>query len=321
MNLTVDVVIPTYYPGERLLRILEMLKAQTVQPRCVRIFNTEQAGLTSLLNAKGLSEAELLAHFPFLTLEHLAAEEFDHGGTRNRGFLACGGADYVLTMTQDALPGDETLIEQLLAALRQDGDGIIAVSYARQVPNENASLEEKLSRGFNYPETSRVKSLADLPELGVKTYFCSNVCALYRMEIWHLLGGFPQRAIFNEDTIYAAKALQSGYRTAYAARAWVYHSHSYTASQQFHRNFDLGVSQAQNPEVYGNVRSESEGIRYVKAVIEQMSRERQAHCIPGFLWRSAFRLAGYRLGKAYQRLPRALVIRCSSNRNYWDESR
>lgn len=105
-------------------------------------------------------------------------------------------------------------------------------------------------RGYNYPPASRVKSLEDLPELGIKTYFCSNVCCAYRREIYEALGGFIKHAIFNEDMLFAAKAIQAGYRIAYAAEARVIHSHNYTCGQYFHRNFDLGVSQADHPEVF-----------------------------------------------------------------------
>ena len=52
---------------------------------------------------------------------------------------------------------------------------------------------------------------------------------------------------------------------AYVAEAKVIHSHNYTGRQQFHRNFDLAVSQAQHPEVFEGVPSEGEGIRMVKS--------------------------------------------------------
>ena len=45
-----------------------------------------------------------------------------------------------------------------------------------------------------------------------------------------------------------------------ARDAQVVHSHNYCALQQFHRNFDLAVSQTMHPEVFGGIRSESEGI-------------------------------------------------------------
>ena len=38
---------------------------------------------------------------------------------------------------------------------------------------------EAYTRGFNYPRESDIKDYGDLPELGLKTFFCSNVCAMY----------------------------------------------------------------------------------------------------------------------------------------------
>ena len=80
-----------------------------------------------------------------------------------------------------------------------------------------------------------------------------------RREIYEELGGFVRHTIFNEDMIYAAKAVEAGYSVAYAADAQVVHSHNYTNGQQFHRNFDLGVSQAEHPEIFAAYPSESEG--------------------------------------------------------------
>ena len=355
MDPIVDVVIPTFRPDERLLQILESLERQTVRPRRVRVINTQRSGLEDLLSAQGMTEDALTEKHPLLELTHIRKEEFDHGGTRNLGFRRCGDAEYVLTMTQDALPAGDDLIAQLLGAFHDETDppaadpvrgserispagaaavppgqapkegagerdagGTIAVTYARQLPNKDAPVEERLSRGFNYPAQSRIKREADRAELGIKVYYCSNVCAMYRMDIWKSLGGFPDRAIFNEDMIYACRALRAGYCTCYAAEAKVYHSHRYTASQQFHRNFDLGVSQAQNPEVFGGLSSEGEGVSYVKAVVRQMFAEHAALQVPGFLVRCAARLAGYRLGRAYERLPKSWTVRFSSNRGYWN---
>ena len=39
--------------------------------------------------------------------------------------------------------------------------------------------------------------------------------------------------------IFAGKLIQKGYAIAYVADAKVVHSHNYTNSQQFHRNFDM----------------------------------------------------------------------------------
>lgn len=49
--------------------------------------------------------------------------------------------------------------------------------------------------------------------------------------------------------ILAGRMVQAGYKVAYAAEARVIHSHNYSGLQQFHRNFDLAVSQADNPNL------------------------------------------------------------------------
>jgi len=55
--------------------------------------------------------------------------------------------------------------------------------------------------------------------------------------------------------IYAAAAVKAGYAIRYEAQAQVIHSHQYTNWQQLRRNFDLGVSQADHPEVFAGVSS------------------------------------------------------------------
>ncbi len=64
--------------------------------------------------------------------------------------------------------------------------------------------------------------------------------------------------------IYAGTMAKQGYGIAYAADACVIHSHNYSCRQQFHRNFDLGVSQADHPEIFEGVPAEGEGLRLVK---------------------------------------------------------
>ena len=189
---------------------------------------------------------------------------------------------------------------------------------------------EQYTRQFNYPEKSRVKWLADLPELGIKTYFCSNVCAMYRRELYLQLGGFVQKAIFNEDMIFAGELIQKGYGVAYAAEAKVVHSHNYSAIQQFHRNFDLAVSQADHPEVFAGIRSEGEGIRLVKKTAESegirmvkqtaafLCHSKKGYLLPKLIWQSGWKYLGYLLGKRYQKLPKWVIPRCTMNPKYWE---
>ena len=180
---------------------------------------------------------------------------------------------------------------------------------------------EAYTRIFNYPKESRIKSKEDLPKLGIKTFFCSNVCAAYRKSEYNALGGFPLHTIFNEDMIFAGKALlQDDYAVAYAAGARVIHSHNYNCRQQFKRNFDLAVSQADHPELFGCVRSESEGIRLVKSTAHFLIRRGKPWLVPGLVVKSGFKFLGYRAGKCYRLLPKWLILKLTMNREYWKKA-
>ena len=211
---------------------------------------------------------------------------------------------------------DMDMIEKLVAALTQSEN--IAAAYARQLPLPNCREIEKYTRSFNYPETSSVKSLADVDRLGIKTFFCSNVCAAYNREIYENMGGFVKKAIFNEDMIYAGHAVNAGYCIAYVADAQVCHSHNYTCMQQFRRNFDLGVSQAEHPEIFAEVPSEGEGIKLVKKTINYLIQKRKIWLIPGVILQSGCKYAGYLSGKNYRKLPRKMILWCTMNREYWN---
>lgn len=305
---TVDVIIPVYKPDRGFLTLLEKLQTQTAPVHQIIIMNTEQKYFDELVSGNALAQE----HHNMI-VEHLLKQEFDHGRTRNQG-VRRSNAEVFLMMTQDAVPADDFLVERLLTQLDREK---VAVAYARQLPGRDSGEVERYVRQFNYPEQSCVKTKEDLSELGIKTFFCSNVCAAYDRKTFDALGGFVNRAIFNEDMIFAAKAVEAGYGIAYAAEAKVYHSHDYTNRQQFHRNFDLGVSQAEHPEVFAKYPSESEGIRLVKSMVAHLQKKGMKNKIPHVIIQSGFKYAGYLCGKHYRKMPRRLVTALSSNKEYW----
>lgn len=305
--MTIDVIIPLYKPGRELFSLLDALERQTVSVNNIILMNTERQYLTELI-----SEEELVKSYPKVRIFHLSKEEFDHGATRRAG-VEHSEAEVFVMMTQDAIPADEHLLEQLTSHLREN----VACAYARQLPREDCSVEECFTRSFNYPEQSRIKSEEDLQELGIKTFFCSDVCAAYRREIYDVLGGFVKRAIFNEDMIYAATVIRSGYAIAYEAGAEVFHSHNYTNGQQFHRNFDLGVSQAEHPDIFASVASEAEGKKLVFTTTKYLWKKHMPGRIFYFYIQCACKYAGYFLGKHYRNLPKKWILAMTSNREYW----
>ncbi|MCM1537129.1 MAG: glycosyltransferase family 2 protein [bacterium] len=311
---TVDVIIPTYRPTRRLFGILKRLYAQTDPIQRIILINTEETYFEQLIYGTSLEHAyDLDSLFQNVELRHISKEEFDHGGTRRLG-VELSDADYFVCMTDDAVPADTHLIGELVGGLMQEG---VAVCYARQLARKNSSETERYIRQFNYPEQACVKWETDRERLGIKTYFCSNVCAAYRRDVYEELGGFTEHTIFNEDMIYAAAAAKHGYGIAYQPSARVYHSHHYTGGQQFHRNFDLGVSQAMHPEVFAGLRSEGEGVRMIKKTAVHLCKTGKAWQLPGLIAESACKYAGYQLGRHYAALPEKLVCACTGNREFW----
>lgn len=299
----VDVLIPVYRPDGKLTELLKRLKMQNYPIHRVILMNTEEKHFP----------AELTGIWDRVEVYHLAKEEFDHGGTRDRG-VRMSTADLVVCMTQDAMPADETLIEELVKPF---GDPEVWAAYARQLPNEECREVEKYTRSFNYPEQSMVKTKEDLERLGIKTFFCSNVCAAWRREKYLELGGFVKHTIFNEDMILAGTMIKQGGKIAYCAKAKVIHSHNYSAFQQFHRNFDLAVSQTMYPEVFGGIRSESEGIKLVKKSLSYCIKIGKPWLMIQVVTQSAGKLLGYKMGQRYRSLPMWLILRCTMSPSFW----
>ncbi len=303
-----DIIIPVYKPDGKFLTLIEKLGKQSVLPNRIIIMNTEQKYYDRLIYGTSFQKEHR-----DMVVKHLSRREFDHGRTRNRG-VQYSDTDFFIMMTQDAVPADEYLVERLLEQL---GNENVAVAYARQLADGDSSEIEKYTRNFNYPEQSKIKTKADLETLGIKTFFCSNVCAAYNRKIFDELGGFVKHTIFNEDMIYAARAVEAGYGIAYTAEARVVHSHDYSNRKQFQRNFDLGVSQAQHPEVFAAYPSESEGIRLVRQLIRHLRESGHRSQIPHVMMQSGARYIGYQLGRHYRALPDKMVVRMSNNKEYW----
>lgn len=303
-QLVVDAIIPVYCPGKEFYELLKRLSRQSYPLHKIILMNTGEAPWKEEVEKK----------YPICEVHLLTKEQFDHGGTRHQGALL-SDADYMLFLTQDALPADELLVENLLKAFSWDDK--IKAAYGRQLPNQGCREIEKYTRSFNYPEKSRIKSKEDLKTLGIKTFFCSNVCAMYEKAAYEKQGGFIRHTIFNEDMIYAGGLIQSDHKIAYVAEAKVIHSHNYGPVEQFHRNFDLAVSQTDHPEIFGGIRSEKEGVRLVINTAKHLLKVRKPWLLLPLVTTSAGKLLGYKFGHNYRRLSDKFILKCTMNPSYW----
>ena len=306
-----DVCIPVYKPDEKLDALLKGMLSQVQRPRHILLMITDDGSdvIESMAEGfRGLDE-RIKTHI-------IKKSEYDHAGTRNIAVSMCEeGAECFLLMTQDAVPSDNHLTERLIECF---ADKKVAVAYARQLAGKHAAVPEKCARRFNYPAKSQKKGMEDLQSLGIKTFFCSNVCAMYRKSIFEKLGGFEAPAIFNEDMVYASLAVRNGYYIYYAANARVIHAHRYSLKMQFIRSFDNGASHAMRLKAFEGAKASSEGSKYVKETIKVLRRVGQTNKIPYFILQSAFRYLGFALGKNFKILPKSVRKLFSLNKTFWD---
>ncbi|MFX4263650.1 glycosyltransferase family 2 protein [Pelotomaculum propionicicum] len=242
-------------------------------------------------------------------------KNFDHGGTRNLAVRESTG-DVVIFMTQDALPFDSFFVENLVAPLK---DKSIAASFGRQIPRPEASPPEKFARLFNYPVKAVIKSKEDLPSLGIKTYFFSNVCSAVKRSQFEEVGGFPEHTIMNEDMLLAAKFILKGYKVAYTPAAVVWHSHNYSSLQHFNRYFDIGVFFSMNRYFFNGINNEGEGIRFLKGQLNYLLKKGQYCWIPNVIAVTVAKYAGYRLGLMEKSIPLYFKKIFSMNRVFWND--
>ena len=306
----VDIIIPTYKPDDRFLESLRRLSKQSVKPNNIYIINTDRAIWDGLDMDNKIKNLSLDVG---IDISHIDKKDFDHGASRNLG-VSKSKAKYFVCMTQDALPKDKVLIEELISPMSDE----IKLSYARQEAYKEASEIEKFTRSYNYPQVSAVKSEADKDIYGIKLYFCSNVCAAYERETFEKLGRFKEGLILNEDMIYAACVLKSGKKLMYSAAAVVYHSHDYSARQQFERNFDIAVSQLMYKEYFEGLKSESEGIKLVKKTALHLIKKGKLLSVFKLVYISGAKYLGYKKGKNYPKLTKEQRIKCSMNKSYWE---
>jgi rhamnosyltransferase len=302
MMLDIAVLIPTLNGERDLQQVLPML-VNAVDPSQVWIIDSASRDKTvELCNQYRVN---------FYPIER---RKFNHGGTRNLG-RSLVEADILVYMTQDAVPATPDFLEQLTKPF---ADAEVALTYGRQLPRVGAGPLEAFPRLFNYPDTNVVKSKADIPRLGIKTFFCSDSFCAYRTSAWDAVGGFPKRTLTWEDQHIAARLIAKGYKVAYAADAQVYHSHSYTLKEEFQRYFDTGSFLKRESwmcEMVGN--AEGEGIRLLKEQVMYLMNTQNMHLIPYSLIATAVKYVGYRIGMLESSLPLHLKRAFSQQKYFW----
>ena len=276
-------VIPILNPSSDFFEtILDRISAQSIKNKIV------------LINSGDRISAKLDCD-----VRDIKKEEFNHANTRN--IAKQYEADFYLFMTQDASPFDDKLIEKLLEPFRDEN---VMVSYAKQIPYNNAHITEVFARGKNYPENSIIKSKKDIKDMGIKTFFSSDSCAMYRGDYFNKMGGFKKDLNGSEDMEFAARAILDNKKVAYCAEAKVYHSHIYNMKKIYDRYFLIGVFFKENSWIEESLsdtyKTESTGR---KQVLEEMIYilKNQPSAIFKSITYNIIKYLAYKVGKYHSR--------------------
>ena len=279
-------IIPTLNAGTQFRTLLEQIAAQSLPTRKLIVDSESTDDTVKLAEKFGV---EVLT---------IPRKTFNHGATRQfalETLLEHAPIDVIIFLTQDVLLHDAESLKTLVKIFSADKS--VGLSYGRQLPHVNATAEAKFLRAFNYPATSQLRSFDDRKIFGLKTAFASNSFAAYRISALKAVGGFPSHVPLSEDMFVAAKMLLDGWKIFYAAEAQVYHSHNYTAAQEFRRYVDIGKFHAQEPwirETFGS--AEGAGKKFVLMKLAALAKKNPVDCF-GAIFRDAAKFFGYRLGR------------------------
>ncbi len=298
---SVGIIIPTRNNEQTLKQCLEGLKKQVTAHKILVIDSSSADRTVEIARTFGTEVHIIPRH------------DFNHGATRELGRKLLG-TDIVVMMTADAFVLEEDTINKLIAPILSRE---AVVSYARQLPRMGAGLLESVPRLFNYPPESHIRNMADIPEYGVYTFFCSNSCAAYLNSALDDIGGF-EAVLTNEDYFAVARMLKKGHKIAYVAEARVEHSHRYSILEDFRRYFDTGYVRAEHDWVNKMVgQAEGRGIQLFKLTLDEV-KQKNIFLLPKTFFVFFARWLGFRLGYLFIRMPRWLNKLLSSQPYYWD---
>ena len=252
--MSISVIIPTLNAEKELPGLLKALREQSLRADEILVVDSESTDRTVSV----AEETEGVRVMP------VKRKDFDHGRTRDTALRNTAG-DIVVFLTQDAVPADRQFLENLVRPLEQED---IAVVTGRQLPKENATPMEKLVRTFNYPAESHIRSEADVARMGIKAFFCSDVCAAYRRRIYEELGGFE----------YPLKT-------------------NFSLKEQYHRNRIQGYEIERHRSLLGNVSKVNEGIRMARFVSGKLLKQGRLVSFAHFGLDCFARLLGSRAGR------------------------
>lgn len=230
--LDVSIVIPTKNGEKQLEKVLKAVFAQKTEYR-YEVICVDSGSKDGTL--------DVIRKYPCRLFE-IEPSEFGHGKTRNYGAFQ-GTGEYIMFLTQDALPASEYWLQNMIDAMKLDPQIVGGFGIHYPYPDCNLLDQRDLQLHFeNFGKTNTIFFMDD-PERYQKEQeyrqylaFFSDNNSCVRRDIFEK---YPYKDVnFAEDQIWAKKMIEMGYKKVYCPYAPVYHSHNYKIGTYFKRYYD-----------------------------------------------------------------------------------
>ncbi len=301
-----SIIILTKNAGSNFKELLERIHSQTITDFEILVIDS------------GSSDSTIaFAEESGARIRCIAPEDFHHSATRNLGAELAKG-EYLVYITQDALPVNDTWLENLLSPFE---DGKVAGVYGRQIAFNDANPIEKFFYSYFYPDKqiklTRNSLCEPLGDFYVENAFLSDVNSAMRKKVWSKIK-FNENIIMAEEKKWAVDILNADYELVYKPEAAVNHSHSYPITTIFKRRFDDGVAIKQ---IYGNKSSTSRktltmSINYFSGQMKYLAKNSPIY-IPYSIIYTLFVFSAISLGKKEDLIPLAVKRKISKHEMWW----
>jgi rhamnosyltransferase len=296
-----SVLIPTLNAGPRFQATLDAIRRQ----------QTMHSFEVVIVDSGSQDQTVELAQRSGAEVHSIPRQEFGHGRTRNLLARLAHG-QWLVFLTQDAVPADESWLDRLLGCL---GEPRIASCFGRQVPRSDASPLQVHHLSWWYPDRPSRWSLESSSDARISRLFYSHVNAACKREVWEAIP-FEEALIMSEDQQWSRRVLLAGWEIAYRPDAVVIHSHDYGLAEAFKRHFDSGASLAM-------ITTDTErdwfrlGLSYLGSEARFLWSHKSRRMLPYAMVYEAARYAGFRLGRQHRWIPRGLKARLGKHSMVW----
>lgn len=227
-NTAVSVVIPTLNAGPEFRQLMQMLSIQKPFAR-IEIIVIDSGSTDETVSIAQEYNAKIIC---------IPQEQFSHSYVRNLGADHSSGSDYLLFMTQDALPPTEHWTYRMYAAAVTHGAAAVSCS---ETMKEDVDLYYRvISWGhYKYLGVLNTDKIMQLPKhqtyntLRVNAQLMNNSCFI-RKDVFM---GYKFRLEYAEDLDLGLRLIKNGHKLALLGQTRVIHSHNRPAFYYLKRGY------------------------------------------------------------------------------------